>query len=224
MSRQAGPSIVLSVLIVCFFAVALFQRDLPRSRASRARRPVRDSVGRTSHARPPALGRAPSSPGETGKRAIRPPARRELSSLPGGSSATDGKSRVAAGAADQRAGVGGKPVRDTTRQRGSGLPPAQFQQASVRSSRLRQPSAPELVAPSMSQRMASARSPQSAFTVVEPSETIEDVSSRVYGTTLQADSLWRANRDSLPQRDSPLSAGMLLRTPDAAAPAVGSRQ
>ncbi len=31
MNRQAGPSIVLSVLIVCFFAVALFQRDPPRA-------------------------------------------------------------------------------------------------------------------------------------------------------------------------------------------------
>ena len=37
MSRQAGPSIVLSVLIVCFFAVALFQRDLPTRRSAQAR-------------------------------------------------------------------------------------------------------------------------------------------------------------------------------------------
>ena len=51
MSRQAGPSIVLSVLIVCFFAVALFQRDSPRTRARGVRPQTRESVARTS---PPA--------------------------------------------------------------------------------------------------------------------------------------------------------------------------
>ena len=29
----------------------------------------------------------------------------------------------------------------------------------------------------------------------------------------KADTLWRANRDLLPHRDSPLSAGAVLRTP-----------
>ena len=213
MSRQAGPSIVLSVLIVCFFAVALFQRDLPRSHASRARSAARDSVGRISPGRLPALGRAPSGQSETGKQANRLPARREFSSLPGGRSATDGKNRVASGEPDQREGGLRQPVTEATRQRGSGSPPGQSQQASVRSSRLRHPSVPASVASSTSQKVASARGPRSAFTVVEPSETIEDVSSRVYGTTKEADSLWRANRDTLPQRDSPLSTGMLLRTP-----------
>ena len=61
---------------------------------------------------------------------------------------------------------------------------------------------------------AAARSPRSAFTIVLSKETIEDVSSRVYGTSDLADSLWRANRDALPKRDSPVSMGMLLRTPD----------
>ncbi len=37
MNRQVGPSILLSVLIVCFFAVALYQRDPPRSAHGRAR-------------------------------------------------------------------------------------------------------------------------------------------------------------------------------------------
>jgi hypothetical protein len=59
-------------------------------------------------------------------------------------------------------------------------------------------------------------SPRSAFTVVQAAETIEEVALRVYGTTAEADSLWRANRDALPRRDSPLVAGMLLRTPKSA--------
>ncbi len=40
MNRQAGPSIVLSFLIVCFFAVVLFPGDPKRSRASTPRDPI----------------------------------------------------------------------------------------------------------------------------------------------------------------------------------------
>jgi hypothetical protein len=59
------------------------------------------------------------------------------------------------------------------------------------------------------------RGSRSAFTVVSPGETIEDVSLRVYGTFEESDTLWRANRDALARKDSPLSPGMLLRTPRA---------
>jgi hypothetical protein len=58
-----------------------------------------------------------------------------------------------------------------------------------------------------------AHQPSQAVTVVGRDETISDVALRVYGTTSQADALWRANRDALPQRDSPLLPGTLLRTP-----------
>jgi hypothetical protein len=40
MNRQAGPSIVLSVLIVCFFAVVLFPGDTTRSTAAAPRTPI----------------------------------------------------------------------------------------------------------------------------------------------------------------------------------------
>jgi hypothetical protein len=60
---------------------------------------------------------------------------------------------------------------------------------------------------------SSARRPQSAFTVVQAFETIEEVSARIYGDAKLADSLWQANRDTLPERNTPLSTGMLLRTP-----------
>jgi hypothetical protein len=65
----------------------------------------------------------------------------------------------------------------------------------------------------MAGRRDVARQPRSAFTVVKADETIEDVALRVYGTLDGSDSLWRANRDALPGKDSPLSPGMLLRTP-----------
>ena len=58
------------------------------------------------------------------------------------------------------------------------------------------------------------RQPDSPFTIVEPNETLEDVARRIYGSGDHVDSLWRANRDALPQRNSPLSAGMVLRTPN----------
>jgi hypothetical protein len=141
MSRQAGPSIVLSVLIVCFFAVALFQRDLPRRQLRRARSSVREPGARSTL--PPVL---PST--RLGR--------------------SDGAVRTRPGA---------RPGETSSR------------------------------------KQALARNPRAAFTSVLPAETIEDVSSRVYGTAELADSLWRANRDALPKRDMALSTGMLLRTP-----------
>jgi hypothetical protein len=58
-----------------------------------------------------------------------------------------------------------------------------------------------------------ARRPHSGFTVVEADETIADVAMRIYGSTDEVESLWQANRDSLPRKDTPISSGMLLRTP-----------
>jgi len=55
--------------------------------------------------------------------------------------------------------------------------------------------------------------PRSAFTVVERDETIGDVAVRIYGSIDAVDVLWRANRDFLPNKDSPLSPGTFLRTP-----------
>src|SRR5271156_5318652 len=40
MNRQAGPSIIVSVLIVCFFAVVLFPGDSRRSTASTPSDPI----------------------------------------------------------------------------------------------------------------------------------------------------------------------------------------
>jgi len=48
---------------------------------------------------------------------------------------------------------------------------------------------------------------------VEDGETLEDVTLRIYGSSDQLDLLWRANRDLLPRKNSPLSAGTVLRTP-----------
>jgi hypothetical protein len=67
-----------------------------------------------------------------------------------------------------------------------------------------------------------AREPRSAFTVVEADETIEDVALRVYGKAEKSERLWRANRDSLARKDSPLARGMVLRTPSLRQAMVGA--
>jgi nucleoid-associated protein YgaU len=50
-------------------------------------------------------------------------------------------------------------------------------------------------------------------TVVEPGETLEDVSVRVYGTKAGVETLLRANREVLTRRKGPLRAGLQLWTP-----------
>jgi hypothetical protein len=177
MIRQAGPSIVLSVLIVCFFAVALFQRDLPRAQFGRPKLPVRDSRARSSLR--PALGRSPSGQG------------------------TKVRSRAASAPPDERNEGQKLSGRQMTQPRGATLPPGKLRQASARAPGQQQPT-----------KTVARHGPGSAFTTAQRSESIEDVSARVYGTVEMADWLWRANRDTLPRRDSPVAEGMLLRTPD----------
>ena len=55
--------------------------------------------------------------------------------------------------------------------------------------------------------------PRSPFTRVLPDETLDDVARRVYGPGANRLALWRANRDQLPTAETPVTPGMLLRTP-----------
>lgn len=52
-------------------------------------------------------------------------------------------------------------------------------------------------------------------TTVAPGEDLAAVARRVYGSQSPEilDQIWQANRDQLPNRDSPITAGTLLRTP-----------
>jgi hypothetical protein len=51
------------------------------------------------------------------------------------------------------------------------------------------------------------------FTLSAEGETLRDVAVRVYGSTERTEALWRLNRDLVGERDAPLAAGTLLRTP-----------
>jgi hypothetical protein len=206
MSRQAGPSIVLSVLIVCFFAVALFQHDSPRARAKGGRLPTRESVARTS---PPTPGLARTGQARDQAPASRAPLPSGISSTPGDHSVHNGLTGAPSaapysGPVDVPTGHSAPPVAH-----GLNQPGEQIRQALDRATGR----TPGPVSARPPQKTSSARSRRSAFTTALESETIEDVSSRVYGTPEHGDLLWRANRDTLPQRNSPLSTGMLLRTP-----------
>jgi hypothetical protein len=182
MNRQVGPSIVLSVSIVCFFAVALFQRDAPRS------------------------GRARSGPGDT---KLSPPRTAsvtedvqvkrptELPEPPQPLKDRDARR-------DERAN------RDPGSQNAS---IAHFPPAPARARGAKE-AAPIVTAGFKSADSVDlVRQPDSAFTVVRENETIRDVAVRVYGSNEHVGTLWRANRDALPLLNSPLSSGIVLRTP-----------
>ncbi len=181
MNRQVGPSIVLSVLIVCFFAVALYQRDPPRPSRGRARPTAADAIARSGSAPPRGPRRSSSAQSESAERPQPVSATREVPAHP---IALASDSSITA-----------------------------FEPAPAQSAR---PRGADSVGPDGSmrgQRIEVARQPASAFTIVLTDETLDDVAHRVYGSGALADSLWRANRDALPRRDSAMSTGMVLRTP-----------
>jgi hypothetical protein len=196
MNRQAAPSIVLSVLIVCFFAVALFQRDPPRAAPDQKQRVVGGAIdgSRSVQATKPDL--SPSRP-------IASTARSNASSVSIVSSARRLTNNNVFGR-DAEAPRVGAVLTSTAPSR---------RPASVRSPSSPIASSLTLPNPRTPGKIAVARRPRSAFTVVEADETISDVALRIYGTTEEVESLWQANRESLQSRDSPISSGMLLRTP-----------
>jgi hypothetical protein len=209
MNQRALPSILLSFLIVCFFAVALFQPDPPRRvRAGPRSRPgattsrselagtsgrdravserLGDSPTSSRVASGPSRGALPDS--RTGI-ALQPPA-----AANDGPILRDSRTRIEL-ASDSRNARGGEvPARSARRASGPARTPALGRKV---------------------RRSVPAREPRSAFTVARPDETIEEIALRIYGTSDQAETLRKANRDTLPREDSPLSSGMVLRTPRA---------
>jgi nucleoid-associated protein YgaU len=181
MNRQVGPSIVLSVLIVCFFAVALYQRDPPGPSHGRGRSGEADAVARSGL--PPPRGASRSTTGQSESAELLRPASAG-SKVPAQPNVLDSNSSIAS-------------VK---------LMPG-------RSSRARDESTIGPDGSKNGDHIEVVRQPGSAFTVVDANETLHEVARRVYGSGAVADSLWRANRDALARRDSPLSAGMVLRTP-----------
>jgi hypothetical protein len=207
MSRQAGPSIILSVLIVSFFAVALFQHDLNRTRVGRTRSTLHKSVD-NSPPSDPVSARFDQRRSMVHSSHVAEPAgvsaiRTDRSGYPNLPRVTQAPADFAGDAHEIRTGRISKPH--------TAISPLAYAPEALSGVERRSTSVKAVRG--LTLKSSPAGIPRSAFTVALPSETIEDVSGRVYGTAEVADSLWRANRDTLPQHNSPLSGGMLLRTP-----------
>lgn len=193
MDRQAFPSIILSVSIVCFFAVALYERDkVPRAAAkgesAKKSAPARDRVARSPTPPAPGLRAATdrSKPTSQGREASHGLARSSIS--PDG-----GRS--------ERTAIAAAP----------GAAPS----PGIRMVSKRTTEAAPSRAPSRAGAASGGKLARAPFTVVGTGETIADVARRIYGTTEDAGVLWRANRDVLRDPDSPIAPGTVLRTPAA---------
>ena len=236
MNQQAGPSILVSVLIVGFFAVALFPREPARGRTqsivgpTAAGQPAPDHFPpierRPKSVGPSTSGPAPKSPAvatavRNGERAVKPAQGRvgipsqtahraddTIDSVQqGGSvhaSSNDSASRRESGTRS----IGGSSTPPSSDSSGL-LIRTTSQQAALADPEIGLP----LAGAVPKKQSDTGRKSRRAITVVAVNETISDVAQRVYGTTDAVDTLWRANRDALPQRDSPLVPGTLLRTP-----------
>jgi hypothetical protein len=191
MNQQAGPSIILSVLIVGFFAVALFPREPARARKPAGHDQSAGPVGSRNQPDGPSPARsepiAGLAPAAAGKPVLKAAAVQD-----------DATSLVAVRSTSRIPGDARPMLRKTSKPAASPVPP---------------PGRPLRTIATLSERPQIPHQPSQAATLVGADETIADVALRVYGTTSQAEALWRANRDALPRRDSPLVPGTLLRTP-----------
>jgi hypothetical protein len=221
MNRQVIPSMILSVLIVCFFSIVLYERDKPGALTRPLRGDPAPAVSSAStsqtvdkpSASSAAASKGPDSPkvvDEGPPREIKGPVKTET--LP--ASTADQRAQSAPAPGQEKA----EPVRcaeapavpAATATEGPGSAPSQVAtRAADPVSRPKEKPASRAAGSS-----PASTAHRSAFTTVQDGETLEDVTIRIYGSSDQVDLLWRANRDLLPRRNSPLSAGAVLRTPE----------
>jgi hypothetical protein len=224
MNRHVVPSMLLSVLIVCFFAVILFERDSPRKSHGNDRAVTGKKTGverlpsaphgtdATPESPRPADGKqepeAEKKPEQGKRQATAEPTASPVKQVGAGSSSA----QTASGAATQheparRPQVASEPSTSKTT-RPTPLP---AKEGATRSSAFG--GADSSPPKTTTHEPAADSGPQHPFTAVRQGETLRDVAIRVYGSADDLDSLWRANRDVLPRKDSPLAAGSVLRTP-----------
>jgi hypothetical protein len=211
---------ILSVLIVCFFSIVLYEREKPGAiaRPGAEPAPAATSASTAQDVDKPAAPTVSASSGPDASKVVEEGSQREIkgpaqTETPPASTANQRGQGIpagdlekakpvavaeapAAGAVTTREGPGSAPGREATRS----ADPVNIPKA--------KPTSP---AAASSPARTAHRSP---FTTVKDGETLEDVTIRIYGSADQLDLLWRANRDILPRKISPLSAGAVLRTPE----------
>lgn len=221
MNRQVTPSMILSVLIVCFFSIVLYERDKPGALARSSRgdpAPAATSASASQNVHKPAATSAAAFKGPDTSKVVDEGPQREIKGLaktetpPASTADQCAQSSPAAGL--EKA----KPVRvaeapavpAVTATDGPGSAPSEV------ATRSADPvsSPKEMPASHAAGSSPASTGHRSAFTTVKDGETLEDVTVRIYGSSDQLDLLWRANRDFLPRKNSPLSAGAVLRTPE----------
>jgi|SRR5208337_2961155 len=221
MNRQIIPSMILSLLIVCFFSIVLYQRDKPGAverPSGGAPAPAVTPASASQSVDKPAAPSAPASKGPNSSKVIDEGPPREIKgpakTVTPPASTADQRAQSAPAAGLEKA----EPVRVAeppavpvvTATAGPGSVPSEVATRSADPVSRPQEKPPSHAAGSSPASTAH----RSAFTTVKDGETLEDVTIRIYGSSDQLDLLWRANRDLLPRRNSPLSAGAVLRTPE----------
>lgn len=191
MNQHVGASFTLSVLVVVFFAVILYEPDHARSVPPTSPNPATAPTEATQ-APPP----TPAVPiiESAATTAPNPESPSPLTASP-----SRPKEDVASLDSDRAA-----PPKITA------LPPRT--QASPTSQRPAPPDPPAVIQV-VSHRQSPPPGRHSAFTQVGVGESLSDVALRVYGTSEATIALWRANRDIIAHRETPLNPGLLLRTP-----------
>jgi hypothetical protein len=205
MNRHIIPSMLLSVLIVCSFAVLLFERD-PGAAGKTPDRAA--SAKKASEAgTPTSAATAKDQASRTAKSAGsgEPVPRQALAQATEPTSRGPDSNEARPTADPATAPVASSPAQGKATNYGSDDP------AGVRQST---ESSAGPVALSSNSRAQVSTGPRSAFTVAQAGEGLTDVALRVYGSADRLDLLWRSNRDVLPRSDSPLSPGAVLRTPE----------
>ncbi len=225
MDRHVIPSMILSILIVCFFSIMLYESDrqapITKPAAGAATAAASDSAlrnGDKSEAPSALPSKSPDSarPGEQSPQAdTKEPAKAEAE--PAQAANLDVPSTSVAGS--EKTG----PVPGTPAPTASTVPAATASDdpSAASSQPQERPTEPSSTDPKEKEKPATPAASSSpapiahraAYTTVKDGEALEDVSARVYGSTDQVDIIWRANRDILPKRNTRLLPGTVLRTP-----------
>jgi hypothetical protein len=222
MNRHIVPSMLLSVLIVCFFAVILFESDTSRKK-------LRGVTGKKT-----GVEHVNSAPHGTSAKPVEPrPVDTKQKPVEEERKPAQGERKATAEATASPVQQGGAaassppaPSRASARNEPAAEPEVLAQPPASNSTRpttppakagtTRSPGPTVADTPPVTKRASEPTpefGPQQAFTAVRQGESLRDVAIRVYGSVDELDSLWRANRDVLPRKDSALTAGSVLRTP-----------
>ena len=225
MDRQVIPSMILSVLIVGFFSIVLYEPDKPKAKVSTAKSdaappatsapalPKVEKAVAPSALDPPAAPRAPV-PSNSGKEQPQPDPKNPARTESAQSQTADPHGSTAPVADEQQA----KPL---ARADAPTVAPEKVQEtarAGPDHAVSPPPSPPTLPASKTAHEPADSAPARimhrSAFTTVKEGETLEDVAARIYGSLDKIDLIWKSNRDVLPQKNSRLLPGTVLRTPE----------